>query len=93
MDKNVFVSGADRGLGFSLCEELLNAGWKVFAGQFIPDWPELKGLEQKFQDKLHIIPLNVGSIESVEAAKALIECKVDHLDMLISNAGVSFEYR
>jgi NAD(P)-dependent dehydrogenase (short-subunit alcohol dehydrogenase family) len=36
MERTVFVTGGDRGLGFALCAGLLEAGWRVFAGQCLP---------------------------------------------------------
>ena len=41
MQRTVFVTGADRGLGFALCTGLVERGWCVFAGQYMPEWPEL----------------------------------------------------
>ncbi|MDD7647715.1 MAG: SDR family NAD(P)-dependent oxidoreductase [Ruminococcus bromii] len=35
--KTVFVTGADRGVGYALCERFLEGGWHVIAGQFMPD--------------------------------------------------------
>ena len=39
--KTVWITGADRGVGFSLCEEFLRGGWRVFAGRFMPEWTAL----------------------------------------------------
>ena len=36
--KTVFITGADRGIGNAMCEQFLEHGWKVFAGQFMPRW-------------------------------------------------------
>ena len=36
MARTVFVTGGDRGLGFALCAKLLEQGWQVFAGQYLP---------------------------------------------------------
>lgn len=83
------VSGADRGLGFALCEGLLKRGWWVFAGQHQPDWPQLKDLKEAFPDLLHIIPLDVSIAESVYAAAKSIHEITDHIDLLINNAGVN----
>lgn len=83
------VTGADRGLGFALCEGLLKRGWQVFAGQHQPDWPQLKGLKEVFPDLLHIIPLDVSSTESVARAKKAILEVAGHIDLLINNAGVN----
>jgi NAD(P)-dependent dehydrogenase (short-subunit alcohol dehydrogenase family) len=34
MIKTVFITGADKGLGFSLTQRCLNAGAHVFAGKY-----------------------------------------------------------
>jgi NAD(P)-dependent dehydrogenase (short-subunit alcohol dehydrogenase family) len=88
MDRNALVTGADRGLGYALTEGLLNQGWQVFAGQYLPDWPELARLAGKFPDTLHRISLDVGSMDSVRAAAQAVAAITDHLDLLINNAGV-----
>lgn len=89
MDRIALVTGADRGLGFGFCEELLDKGWTVIAGQFMPEWPELSELQLKYADKLHIIPMDVGSTESVQAAAKAVSSKFDTVDLLVSNAGIS----
>lgn len=90
MDMTAFVTGADRGLGYALTEGLLNQGWRVFAGQYLPDWPDLAKLAGQFPGKLHLIPLDVGSIDSVRAAAQAAGALTDHLDVLINNAGIIF---
>jgi NAD(P)-dependent dehydrogenase (short-subunit alcohol dehydrogenase family) len=50
LKQTAFVTGADRGLGFALCEGLLQRGWQVFAGQHRPGWPQLGELGQRFPD-------------------------------------------
>lgn len=44
MDHTAFITGADRGLGHALCAGLLDRGWGVFAGQYMPEWPQLDEL-------------------------------------------------
>jgi len=84
----VFVSGADRGLGSALTEKMLERGFTVFAGQFMPDWPELDALVKKYPTTLKIIPLDVTSDTSVEQAAKLVTELTDQLDVLIGNAGI-----
>jgi NAD(P)-dependent dehydrogenase (short-subunit alcohol dehydrogenase family) len=91
MERTVLVTGADRGLGFALCAELLKQGWRVFAGQYLPDWHELADLKNEYPKTLHIIPLDVSSMESVQAAAKIVNTYTEHLDVLISNAGVTSE--
>lgn len=88
MKQTTFVTGADRGLGFALCEGLLQRGWQVFAGQHRPSWPQLSALANQFPDTLHIVPLEVRSIESTHAAAQAVAAMTDHIDLLINNAGV-----
>ena len=68
MQETAFVTGADRGLGLAFCSGLLERNWRVFAGQYMSEWPELSELAAQFPDLLDIIPLDVASIESARAA-------------------------
>lgn len=64
MASTVFVTGADRGLGFALCAKMLERGWQVIAGQYLPDWPDLSTLAGQHPQTLHVVPLDVSSVES-----------------------------
>jgi len=83
----VIITGADRGLGFSLCREFLERGWTVFAGKFLQDYKLLEQ-EQEKNPALHILPLDVGSTDSIAKAYAAVAKETDSLDMLISNAAL-----
>jgi NAD(P)-dependent dehydrogenase (short-subunit alcohol dehydrogenase family) len=88
MERTVFVTGGDRGLGFALCAGLLEQGWQVFAGQYMPEWPDLPTLADQYPQALHIVPLDVSSVESARAAVQAVAAITDHVDVLIDNAGV-----
>jgi NAD(P)-dependent dehydrogenase (short-subunit alcohol dehydrogenase family) len=88
MAHTVFITGADRGLGFALCAEMLKQDWQVFAGQHMPEWPDLSALAAQYPKTLHIVPLEVRSVESVKAAAKDVAELTNHLDVLINNAGV-----
>ncbi|WP_163192293.1 SDR family NAD(P)-dependent oxidoreductase [Clostridium thermarum] len=88
MKKVTVVTGADRGVGLALCEKLLEEGWQVFAGQFMPEWTELNDLSQKYPNMLIMVPLDIASLESVEKAAKIVAENTDHVDMLINNAGI-----
>lgn len=88
MKLKVFISGADRGLGFSLTKKLLERGAVVYAGQFMPDWLELAQLKVDFPDSLQLIPLDVGCDEHVKEAIQKIQATTTYLDVLICNAGI-----
>jgi len=82
------ITGADRGLGFALAEGLLEKGWRVFAGSYLPDWPQLGELQERYPDLLIVLPLDVSSDSSVLAAAAAVEERTRSIDLLINNAGV-----
>jgi NAD(P)-dependent dehydrogenase (short-subunit alcohol dehydrogenase family) len=87
--RTVFITGADRGLGFGLCAGLTEQGWYVLAGQYMPEWPELAALATQYPESLHLIPLDVGSEKSVQAAEQTVAEIVNHVDVLINNAGIT----
>jgi NAD(P)-dependent dehydrogenase (short-subunit alcohol dehydrogenase family) len=89
MQRIAFITGADRGLGLALCAGLLEKDWRVFAGQYIPEWPELAALADQFSGSLHPVSLDVSSIESTQAAAQTVTTMVDHIDLLVNNAGVN----
>lgn len=88
MTRYACVTGAERGLGFALTKELLDAGYTVFAGRYLADWPGLDELAEEAGDRLVILPLDVRDDESVREAKETIQAHTDRLDMLINNAAV-----
>lgn len=87
--QTVFVTGADRGVGFALCQCFLKDGWKVFAGQFMSRWPELEQLKAEYPDTLSLIPLDVSKPESIKAAAELVKQETNQLDMLVNCAGIA----
>jgi len=83
----VVVTGADRGLGLSLCKEYLKRGWTVFAGKYLDDYSLLENVAEK-DASLRIVRLDVGCEDSIAALKDEILKVTDSLDMLISNAAL-----
>ncbi|MGI6368986.1 MAG: SDR family NAD(P)-dependent oxidoreductase [Anaerolineae bacterium] len=81
------VTGADRGLGQALTAALLARGWRVFAGQYMPEWPQLGELAATYP-LLSLVPLDVSSDESVAAAARSVAQQADRVDLIINCAGV-----
>lgn len=84
---NVIITGADRGLGLSLCKEYLARGWTVFAGKYLDDYTLLEETQAKNRH-LHIVKLDMGCSESINAVRDIIQETTGSLDMLISNAAL-----
>lgn len=84
-----FVTGADRGLGLALTARLLSQGWHVWAGQYMPEWPDLAALAAQYPDGgLTLLPLDVADDASVRAAAQQVAACTNHIDLLINNAGI-----
>jgi len=89
MTKSVFITGADRGLGFSFTKFFLQKDYRVFAGQFISDWTFLADLKKEYPDTLDIIPIDIGDDASVKQAARILSSKTQKLDIIINNAAIS----
>ncbi|GAA2213544.1 SDR family NAD(P)-dependent oxidoreductase [Nonomuraea monospora] len=84
----VLITGGNKGLGLEAARRLGQLGWTVFLGSR----DEARG--QAAADKLAaegvrviMVPLDVTSDESVEAAARLVREHTGSLDVLINNAG------
>lgn len=86
--EHVVITGADRGIGLALTETFLSHGYTVYAGQFMPDWPELAKLQTRYPERMHILPLNVGDDQSVREAARLVGSLTRQVDYLINCAGI-----
>jgi NAD(P)-dependent dehydrogenase (short-subunit alcohol dehydrogenase family) len=84
---NVLITGADRGLGLSLCREYLNRGWDVFAGKYLDDYALLEEIARQ-NPRLHILKLDMGCQDSMAAAVNEVRAVTNSLDMFISNAAL-----
>ena len=87
-EKIAFVTGADRGLGLALTARLLARGWRVYAGQYMPEWPALDALEARYGARLVPVPLDVADTGSTLAAAERVGQDTDRVDLVINNAGV-----
>jgi NAD(P)-dependent dehydrogenase (short-subunit alcohol dehydrogenase family) len=88
MQRIAVVTGADRGLGQGITARLLDEGWRVFAGQYMPEWTELDALAKANPETLTCLPLDVANLETVQAAAETVRQATGHVDLLINNAGV-----
>jgi len=89
--KTVLITGANKGIGFESARQLLQKGFHVFLGS--RDLSNgLKAAEQLKAEGLtdvEAIQIDVTSSHSVNAARMEIGRKVETLDVLINNAGIS----
>ena len=87
--QQVFITGANRGIGLALTREYLNRGAKVFAACRDPEHATaLHDLVDQCGDQIVIIPLEVTDAASIEAAHKAVQTHTSSLDVLINNAGI-----
>jgi len=88
-DKICIVTGGNSGIGYALCEELLERGAVVYmAGRNSEKVASAAEQLSKYEDKLHTVIVDVTVQEQVEKAINGIFAEVGRLDFLFNNAGV-----
>ncbi|KAL0047047.1 hypothetical protein WJX82_004986 [Trebouxia sp. C0006] len=87
------ITGASRGIGAELVKQVLaKDNTKVIAGARSPKTsPLLDNLQDQFQDRLHILTLDVSSTASIlAAAKTVTNLPLfKEIDYLVNNAGIA----
>jgi 2-hydroxycyclohexanecarboxyl-CoA dehydrogenase len=79
------VSGAARGIGRGIAEELAARGRAVAIGDLLED--EAREAAEAIGDAAIAVPLDVTSTESVAAAVAQVERTLGPVDIVVNNAG------
>lgn len=87
MKQNVLITGTGRemALGFNFVRRYLEQGDTVFACVRKPS-EALEKLQEQYPAALHILTIDIGSTESVNAAAEKAAQLVPCLDLLINNA-------
>lgn len=90
--ENVFITGANRGIGLGLTQHYLVHGRRVFATARTPENADaLHALKTTYGDNLHILPLIVTDETSIADCVVATSRLTDSLDILINNAGINPE--
>lgn len=83
------VTGANRGLGLEWARQLLADGWEVVATCRHPDRADrLVELAREHEGRASVTGLDVDDPASVRAAVDRVGARADHVDLVISNAGI-----
>lgn len=86
----VLITGANRGLGLSLCRAYLERGDRVAAAcRPLSKTGELNKLKETYRDDLILLRADVGLSRSVTAAAEDATEHLPRLDVLINNAGIA----
>jgi NAD(P)-dependent dehydrogenase (short-subunit alcohol dehydrogenase family) len=83
------VTGANKGLGRETVRRLAALGWTVFAGaRDVGRGSAAAGELAAGGGDVRLVALDVTSDDSVDDAVAEVAGQVDHLDVLVNNAGI-----
>ena len=88
MEHTALVTGADRGLGYALTARLLDKGWRVFAGQYMPEWPALGELKARYGDRLELVPWTWLPTTAWRPPLPRWRERTSCLDLIINSAGI-----
>jgi NAD(P)-dependent dehydrogenase (short-subunit alcohol dehydrogenase family) len=90
VQRTIFITGADKGLGLSLTVRFLYGGFHVLTGNHLAG-ESLKPLVEQFPGQVAMIPLDVTDLDSVQRAAQIVARQIPALDILINNAGVHLQ--
>ncbi len=93
-EKVALVTGANKGIGFSIVKKFLNEGAIVYAGIRDLDAAstELTELLNQFSEKLQVVSLDVTNATLCKDVILSIKKEQSRLDILVNNAGkISYE--
>ncbi|WP_299492174.1 SDR family oxidoreductase [Acaryochloris sp. IP29b_bin.137] len=88
------VTGANRGLGFEVCRQLAQQGMTVILTARDRNKGE-QAAQKLREERLSVIfkPLDVADDASVIELSQALNAEWDHLDILINNAGMNFDFQ
>ena len=84
------VTGANKGIGQEVVRQLANLGYQVFLGarDEARGQAAVNDFHAKGQTDVHLLVIDVASDDSVKRAAETLSTKIDHLDVLVNNAGI-----
>lgn len=85
----ILITGANRGLGLEFTRQFLQAEHQILATCRNPIAAnDLRVLQEKYPKKLDVLELNVSNSQSRTKILQQVKKTVNHIDLLINNAGI-----
>lgn len=90
MEKTVFITGANKGIGFGIAKHLGLCGWKVIIGARNEQRAEKAIAELKAQgiDVLGWVNIELKDLDGIDKAAKEITERYPELSLLVNNAGI-----
>lgn len=89
--KTIIVTGGNTGLGFASVRAFISAGAEVIIAGRTPEKDEKarRAVLDEFPDaRIHVMKLDLASLESIKEFADAFKGKFDRLDVLLNNAGI-----
>lgn len=88
--QTALITGANKGIGLETARQLAKAGYYVYLGSRDIERGEkaVAQLKSEGLNDVEHLQLEVTSEDSVQQAYATLAAQIDHLDVLINNAGI-----
>lgn len=89
--KSAIVTGANKSIGFEIAKQLAQLGYFVYLGSRdnTKGLKAIKNLNAIGLSNVDCIQLDITDLNSIKAARQQLESKIQNLDILINNAGIS----
>ena len=85
-EKIALVTGANKGIGFEVARQLAGKGIRIFIGA--RNEKAGRTAAQKIGSAAKFLKIDVSNPRSIRAAAAELVKTIDHLDVLVNNAGI-----
>lgn len=86
-EKLALVTGGNKGIGFAICQGLINQGFEVILAARSLDKAKA-AVEQLQSSNARPIELDISDDDSINLAAKNLSQEIDYLDVLINNAGI-----
>ncbi|WP_435206503.1 glucose 1-dehydrogenase [Micromonospora sp. bgisy143] len=88
--KTVLVTGGSRGIGLMIAQGFVRAGARVIISSRKADVCEKVAAELSTEGRCEAIPADLSADDGAQALAAAVRERVDHLDVLVNNAGATW---
>jgi NAD(P)-dependent dehydrogenase (short-subunit alcohol dehydrogenase family) len=91
--KTVFITGGGGGIGGGMAQAFAERGARIVLADIDAGFAQEEAAKLPPETKVQVVALDVRSLDSWKAAKALVESHFGAIDVLCNNAGISIGFK